>query len=115
MWPLVVVHVAELVEALLLALHGLLRRPRRFGFERTVHPLVCAVLLRVPGTIRSIRMPRRIHQSDRRETLAKPRDPNGLPLSERIARGSPYSRKMRSKARRVCGPSFDGYASQASR
>src|ERR1051326_5100918 len=49
MWPLVVVHVAELVEALLLALHGLLRRPRRFGFERTVHPLVCAVLLRGPG------------------------------------------------------------------
>jgi hypothetical protein len=48
-------------------------------------------------------------------SLARPGDPNGLSLSDRIARGSPYTRKIRSKARRVCGSSFDGYASQAMR
>jgi len=43
----VVVHVTKLVEPLLLTLHGLLRRPGCFRFERAVHPLVCAVLLGV--------------------------------------------------------------------
>jgi hypothetical protein len=61
-----------------------------------------------PGTMRSMLMPSRIHHNDSRESLARPGFPNGLPLSERIARGRPYSRKMRSNARRVCGLSFKG-------
>jgi hypothetical protein len=68
-----------------------------------------------PGTMRSMLMPSRIHHSDSLESLARPGDPKGLPLSDRMARGRPYSPKMRSNARRVCGPSFEGYASQASR
>ena len=45
MRPLVVVDAAELVQPLLLALHGLLGRARRFGFKRAMHALVRAVLL----------------------------------------------------------------------
>src|SRR6185436_7892027 len=62
---------------------------------------------------RSTATPSRIHHSDNLESLARPGDPNGLPLSDRMARGRPYSRKIRSNARRVCGPSFDGNASRA--
>jgi hypothetical protein len=35
--------------------------------------------------------------SESRESLARPGDPNGLPLSARIARGRPYIRNTRSK------------------
>ena len=47
--PLVVVCVTELVEALLLAVHRLVRWTRRFGFECAMHSLVCAVLFGVAG------------------------------------------------------------------
>src|SRR5947208_10966639 len=40
-----------------------------------------------PGTIRSTLMPSRIHQSDSRESRARPGEPKGLPLSDRIASG----------------------------
>src|SRR4051794_27049336 len=53
------------------------------------------------GTIRSTLMPSRIHYSESLESLARPGDPNGLQLYDRIARGRPYSRKIRSNAPRV--------------
>jgi hypothetical protein len=44
-----------------------------------------------PGTIRSTLMPSGIHQSDSRESRARPGEPKGLPLSDRIAISSKYA------------------------
>jgi hypothetical protein len=46
-WPFLVVHVTELVEALLLPLHRPFRRASGLGLESAAHSLVRAALLRV--------------------------------------------------------------------
>lgn len=83
MRSLVVVDLKELVEPLLLTVQCLFGRPCGLGFERSMHPLVRAVLLRM--TRREALDPKA--EADRpkrqRESLARPGDPNGLPLSDR--------------------------------
>src|ERR671925_140466 len=49
-------------------------------------------------------MPSFSHHTDRRDSPPAPTEPNGGPLSERIAFGSPTSLKIRSSARRTPTP-----------
>ena len=89
-WPLVVELVAEGVEETLLGSGVGGGRASRLGLEGSVHPFVAAVLLGVEGWISSGRMPRRIHQTESLESrLIAVAQEKGLPLSVRIASGSP--------------------------
>ena len=70
----------------------------------------------LPGLMRSRLMPRRSHQTDSR---LKPNsaldDANGVPLSVRMASGSPYSLNTRSKTVNANVDCTDSKPSQASR
>jgi hypothetical protein len=62
-----------------------------------MHAFVSAVLLRVPGSISSGRVPRRTHHADSLDKRANVVVANGSPLSERVRFGSPYSLNSRVK------------------
>ena len=53
------------------------------------------------GSIKSGRIPRRIHQTERAESRSRAWVAKGTPLSERIRRGKPYSWKARTKTGRL--------------
>ena len=68
-----------------------------------------------PGSIRSGTMPSLTHHTASDDRLPNPTLAKGGPLSVRMARGSPYSRKARSRTRCACGPLGLDSPSQANR
>lgn len=61
------------------------------SFERQMHPIVAAVLLRLPEAIRLRRWPRRSHHTNLLRRPSPLGAAKGTPLSVRIAKGSPNS------------------------
>jgi hypothetical protein len=86
---LLVVMAAEGVEARLLLVCAFHRRARGLRFEGAVHPLMAAVVL---GRSRADEMrldPELDHHAESRVSPPAPGEPNGAPLSQRIACGRP--------------------------
>jgi hypothetical protein len=69
----------------------------------------------LPGAIRSGTMPSLSHHTASALSPSTPLPANGAPLSERIARGRPYSLNTRSIATRTAAPVGRASASQHSR
>src|ERR1700722_14417028 len=77
---------------------------------RSCRPFCCGR----PGRMRSMLIPKRNHQTDRRERLKSPfGEAKGTPLSERMACGKPRSWKRRSKAVKANRSAFDSMASHS--
>lgn len=111
----VVVERAEAMERPLLGREVGARRPTGAGLERAVHAFVSAVLLgrRRPN---ALMLDAEAHPPD--VELREAMDPTGGegdPLSVRMARGSPNSRKLCSNTGRAARPLMCGKPLQASR
>jgi hypothetical protein len=92
----VVIATPEGLKATLLCAEAVRGRPGRLSFELSMHPFMCAVLLRARRGIRWWTMPSCIHQTLRPESPWIPVDAKGVPLSVRIASGRPT---LRNRAR----------------
>ena len=90
----------EDVEASLLLARIRCRRARGLCLERAMHALVAAVLLRRGRMDECGSMPSLIHHADSRVRPPAPVEPNGEPLSQRIAVGKPWWRNAAAKHRR---------------
>src|SRR5271169_1446800 len=92
---------AKHIEALLLFARAERRWLRRLLRQRAVHPLVSPLSCGEAGRPKCGSTPSFSNHIDSRESPPAPDDPNGGPLSERTASGSPKSLKSRSKTGRT--------------
>lgn len=114
-WPLVVVQRPKPIEGALLRSEIGSRRATGPGFQGPVHAFVRPVLLGRGGVNALMLDAEALHQTLSCERPWMPHDAKGTPLSVRIARGRPNSRKVRSKTGRAPRPLMLGNPRHASR